>query len=147
MFLPKVCEHPCNLIFLIKLVLGKDVNADRERPDSPLRDHLFRVTMRSVDRRKGTQKGSWNGKLKNKASEGIAFLDSEGLGLAHLKDTEEDAKTQTSFKYLCKCHISSAPALFVVLCHDHSTFKYHISREKYQKKNCRPYIFHNNISF
>lgn len=54
MFLPKVCVHLCNLIFLINLVLGKGVNAERGRPDSPLRDHLFRVTMRSVDRRKGT---------------------------------------------------------------------------------------------
>lgn len=105
MFLPKVCVHFCNLIFLINLVLGKGVHANRERPDSPLRGHLFCATMRSANTRKGTWKGSRmirNSKLKNEVSEGIAFLDSEGLGLAQLKDIPEDAKTQTSFKYPCK---------------------------------------------
>lgn len=150
MFLSKVCVRLCNLIFLINLVLGKGVNADRERPDSPPRDHLFRVTVRSTNRRKGTEEGSCrirNRKLKNKVSEGIVYLDSEGLGLAHLKDIQEDAKTQTSFKYSWKCHISSAPAELVVLCRDHGTFKYHIPHEKYQKKNCRLYIFRNSIYF
>lgn len=61
-------------------------------------------------------------------------MDYEGLGLAHLEDIQEDAKTQTSFKYLCKCHISSGPALLVVLCHDHSTFKYHTPHEKIPEK-------------
>lgn len=75
-----------------------------------------------------------NRKLKNKVSEGIDFLDGEGLGLGHLKDIQEDAKTQTSFEYPCKLHISSAPVLFVLICRDHGTFKYHIPHEKYKKK-------------
>lgn len=36
-------------------------------------------------------------RVKNNLSEGVAWLDSEGLGLACPAASQEDAKTQTSF--------------------------------------------------
>lgn len=72
--------------------------------------------------------------VKNKVSEGIAWLDSEGLGLARPAAIQKGVKTQISFKYPCKCHVRSAPAVLVVLCRGHSTFKYHIPHEKASEK-------------
>jgi len=69
---------------------------------------------------------------KNTVSEGIAWLNSEGLGSAHPAAIQENAKTQNSFQYPCKCHVSSSSPCCPLLYH--STFKYHTTHEKTWEK-------------
>lgn len=82
MFISKVYVCLLNVIFLINLVLGKGVSANRQESASPLRDHTSCITMRLANIEKEGDMQDQKQLVKNKVSEGMVWLDSEGLGLA-----------------------------------------------------------------